>query len=147
MKNAILFIVAIVVMLLGLALCNASKTQQSPNTQVAAAPAPAPAPEQRPVAPLTKQQKKEVAAFQAKLRRQFAEEQERNFLSNGFDFTVRTNGKDATTIRYTSVLVSRPLVYKLMNESDLANTLKTIGFKKAIFSDGYDAEWTYDLRK
>lgn len=148
MKRAVLFLLLAVVVAAFLnQLSPTNSKEKAAQPTAAAAPAPAPAPEQRPVAPLTKQQQKDVTAFRVKLRKQFAEEQERNFLSNGLDFTVRTSGKESTTIKYTSVLVSRPFVYKLMNEGDLANTLKTIGFKKAIFSDKFETTWTYDLNR
>ena len=36
------------------------------------------------------------------------------------------------------VLMSQPLVYKLTNESDFLSNLREGGFRKVIFTDGYD---------
>jgi hypothetical protein len=43
--------------------------------------------------------------------------------------------------------MSRPLVYKMANETDFLESLEKIGFKKVIFSDGYNYSWTYNLGK
>ena len=96
--------------------------------------------------PLSAKQKQEVALLQANLRKDFAREAENRFLSSGLDFTVKASGKGNTTITYTYILMSRPMVYKLVNESNLLRDLKTIGFKKVTF-DGYDYRSSYDLTK
>lgn len=74
-----------------------------------------------------------------------AEQMEKKMLSEGMDFEFSVSGADKTVLRVKYVLMSRPLVYKLTNETDFLQNLKDAGFKKVIFTDGYDESWTYDL--
>lgn len=77
----------------------------------------------------------------------WANETEHKFLSQGQDYRIEAFGPKATSLRIKWVLIGRPYVYKAMNEGDLAGNLRKRGFKKVIFTDGYDAAWTYDLSK
>jgi len=95
--------------------------------------------------PLTAKEKKARAKDEAAARKNYAHDAERRMLSQGFDFHIFVSGKDSTVIKYEFALMSRPLVYKLVNEHGILEELKDIGFKKAIFYDGYNYSWTYDL--
>jgi hypothetical protein len=75
----------------------------------------------------------------------FAEELERNYLRKGMDVNVRLLGQNKTTIRLEYILFSRPMVYKLTNETELLDVLKNKGFKEVIFYDTYRYTWKYDL--
>ncbi len=80
-------------------------------------------------------------------REQMADRMETNLLSQGMDVRIKLSGPGKTVMKMTYVLMSRPLVYKLTNESDFLDNLKKAGFKKVIFHDGYNYSWTYDLKK
>lgn len=85
-----------------------------------------------------------VARFQARTARlKYAEDYERGLLDQGMDATVRSEGTNADSLTITYVLMGRPAVYKLINDSELMSQWKALGFKKVRFSDGYDASWTY----
>jgi hypothetical protein len=43
--------------------------------------------------------------------------------------------------------MSRPLVYKLLNDTEFVANRKREGFRRAIFTDGYDRTWSIDLTK
>lgn len=60
---------------------------------------------------------------------------------------VKVKGKNSDILEIKYVLMSRPLVYKLANDGKVYQTAKEWGFKKIVFSDGYDSSWTYDLTK
>jgi hypothetical protein len=74
-----------------------------------------------------------------------ADQMEKRLLSQGIDATVAVSGSNKTTITFTYVLFSRPLVYKLTNETDFLQDLRAAGFKRVVFSTGYGTTWTYDL--
>ena len=40
---------------------------------------------------------------------------------------------------------SYPLVYKFQNEMKINDQARVFGFKKIIYTDGYDETWTVDL--
>ena len=58
------------------------------------------------------------------------------------DMYVRTSGPGNTTITFRYVLMSRPMVYNLVNDAGFMAKLRSLGFKKAVFTDGYDETWT-----
>ena len=82
-----------------------------------------------------------------KQRERIAEEMERNYLSEGMDVHIRLSGPEKTIMKMEYVLFSRPLVYKIVNETDFLANLKKAGFQKVIFDDRYNYSWTYDLGK
>jgi RNA polymerase subunit RPABC4/transcription elongation factor Spt4 len=75
-------------------------------------------------------------------RAKFAKEYERQLLDKGMDVYVSTQGKDKSVLRVKWVLVSRPLVYKMINDGSVMGNLRNLGFKKLIMTDGYDSSWT-----
>lgn len=79
-----------------------------------------------------------------------AERMERLFLDRGLDVHVALRGRSKSTIELRYVLMSRPLVHQLTESGSLRDgaflrNLQDIGFRKVIFSDGYDESWSYTL--
>ena len=82
---------------------------------------------------------------QAFARQYYSDELEKVYLSKGMDVEVSVSGTDNTTIKLKYVLMSRPLVYQMTNDSSVTGKLRELGFKKIIFTDGYRNTWTHDL--
>lgn len=78
-------------------------------------------------------------------RRSFAGTLEGNYLREGMDVTVRATGTNATTLRLTWILVSRPMAYQLSENGELFATLRAQGFRRFEISDGYDKMWYWKL--
>lgn len=64
------------------------------------------------------------------------------FLTMGMDVNIRLSGKEKTTIKMENILMGRPLVYRLTNETKILELLQNTGFKRVIFSDG-ETNYTY----
>lgn len=82
-----------------------------------------------------------------KQRAEFVSRYEDALLSKGMDVVVTASSPEKTTFKMKYVLMNRPLVHKLINEGDMLENLHGRGFTKAIFTDGYDKTWTFDLKK
>jgi hypothetical protein len=71
------------------------------------------------------------------------------FIKSGMDVKVTARGKDKTQLRIEYVLMSQPLVYKFQNEIKIGDQARAVGFKKIIFTNGFDSSleqtWTVDL--
>jgi hypothetical protein len=80
-------------------------------------------------------------------RKEFASELERGYLKSGMDVTVRVTGGSSTTLQIQYVLMSRPMVYKIANETNFLARCRDLGFKVVVFTDGFDATWRYDVIK
>lgn len=78
-------------------------------------------------------------------REAMAKRLEQNYLKKGLDVYISLNGKDKSTMKLKYVLFSRPLIHNLINDSEFTGSLRTAGFTKVIFTDGYDNTWTVDL--
>ncbi len=78
-------------------------------------------------------------------RKDFAKLLEKTYLDNGSDVYVSTSGNNHTVLRIKWVLMSRPQVHDTVNRQEEMSMLKALGFKKIIFSDGFEEGWTYDL--
>lgn len=78
-------------------------------------------------------------------REAFANYAEEHFLKSGHDFHVTVNGPNKTTITFKYVLMSRPMVYKINNETSFMTRLRSEGFRKLIMTDGYNETWTVNL--
>jgi hypothetical protein len=89
---------------------------------------------------------KEAAGEARGKRLIFAKEYERGLLQAGMDATVRAEGKNADTLTITFVLVNRPLVYNMINDSATMSEWSSMGFKKVRFSDGYESSWSHSLQ-
>lgn len=70
---------------------------------------------------------------------------EQEYLKKGMDVDISLSGADKSTIKFKYILISRPLVYQLMNDSDFMSNLRSAGFKKVIFTDGYYHTWNIDV--
>lgn len=79
-------------------------------------------------------------------RKEFART-ENNFLKNGMDVTLTTTGAKGTILNFRYVLVSRPFLYKLANETEFLKNCKRVGFTKVNFTNGHNASASYDLIK
>ena len=87
----------------------------------------------------------EAEKGRAEVRAKYADEAERLFLDQGLDFHVTVSGRSNTTISFKYVLMSRPIVYKMQNDTNLMQRLREMGFKKLIMTDGFYETWTFDL--
>ncbi len=93
-----------------------------------------------------KRREKEIEKWaKVTARELFAETVEKNYLEKGMDVSLTLSGPDKTTIKFKYVLMSRPLVYQLTNDSEFMGNLRKAGFKKVIFTDGYFHSWTNDI--
>jgi hypothetical protein len=72
------------------------------------------------------------------LRAKAAEDYEKKNLLNGMDTRVRVDGPWNTTLYLKYALMSRPLAYKLMNEGDFLASMRTMGFVRIHFSNGFE---------
>jgi len=78
-------------------------------------------------------------------RRSFAKEAEQHMLEQNFDMYVKVSGPKDTIITFRYVLMSRPTVYQVINDSGFMGRLRALGFKKAVFTDGYYSTWNQPL--
>lgn len=78
-----------------------------------------------------------------KQRKEYAKTFEGNLLSVGMDATVRAQGKDATTIVITHVMVNRPFVYQFQRDQATLSTLQKYGFQRVVLSDGFGQSWDF----
>jgi hypothetical protein len=78
-------------------------------------------------------------------RQAAAERMQRNLQSKGIDVQVTLEGKDKNEIRFEYIRFSRPLMFRIQNETELLWNLQRDGFKKAVFTDGQLHTWKYDL--
>jgi hypothetical protein len=88
---------------------------------------------------------KEDAEDAKNKRLDYAHNYEELCLKAGMDATVRVEGKSGETLVITYVLVNRPFVYNMMNDSETMTTWRNHGFKKVQFSDGYESSWTESI--
>jgi hypothetical protein len=81
---------------------------------------------------------------QIQARVDFANRMEKAFLDQGMDVYVTTPGKLKDTLKLKYVLMSRPMVHQMM-QSTLPDNAKKLGFKRMVFTDGYDESWSANL--
>jgi hypothetical protein len=86
-----------------------------------------------------------IAKVSQQQRQIYASAMEEIFVKNGLDVRVTATGTKKDQLRLRYVLMSKPLVYKFQNEMNLDDRARDVGFKKIIFTDGYDETWTIDL--
>ena len=110
-------------------------------------------PDMRKIEQLAQKQQHEAVERQAaqdrenaiRSRKDFADQAERQYLLQGMDVHLEARGRDADTLYLKFVLLGRPDVYQFSTDSDLQAKLRELGFKKAIFTDGYDETWTVNI--
>lgn len=86
-------------------------------------------------------EKKITDNVMVQMRKDFANKLELTHLDRGMDTTVTTEGKEHRSLRVRWILMSRPLVHKFINDSNYMATIKSMGFKKLIYTDGYNNTW------
>lgn len=79
-------------------------------------------------------------------RKKYASTLEYNFLDNKLNVEVSTQGKDNTQLKLKYALMSKVFVHQLL-KTDFAENTKKLGFKKIIFTDGYNDTWELDTSK
>ncbi|MEI6125055.1 MAG: SH3 domain-containing protein [Pseudomonadota bacterium] len=90
---------------------------------------------------LSENEKKRIEA-----RKLFAKQYENTLLDKGLDFYATTEGEDNTTFKLKYALMTRPLAHQMSKETDFLSTLKSLGFRTAILTDGYNETWSIDLQ-
>jgi len=78
------------------------------------------------------------------MRKNFAATYQSHLLDNGMDAYVSTHGKQDTTLKVKFILISRPLIHKLTQQGDYWLSLKNMGFKKVIFTNGFNDTWEFN---
>jgi hypothetical protein len=86
-----------------------------------------------------------IAKVSQQQRMLYASAAEETFVKNGMDVKVTASGAKKDQLRLKYVLMSQPLVYKFQNELKINDQARVLGFKKIIYSDGYDESWTVAL--
>jgi hypothetical protein len=79
------------------------------------------------------------------LRKAYANDAERRMLDVGRDFYFSVEGKDSSILRIRYVLMSRPLVHQMVNNSKIMDQWRDLGFNEVIFTDGYNNTWRQKL--
>ncbi|MBN5173055.1 hypothetical protein JY430_13115 [Stenotrophomonas maltophilia] len=93
------------------------------------------------------------AILQGKLKGQmralFASTTEESFIRRGMDARVTAGGAEQATLQLNYVLMSRPLVYQITNESPIRQEARSLGFKRIVFTNNVSGSpsesWTVDL--
>jgi len=89
-------------------------------------------------------------ANDAEGRKRFADTLDTTFLKAGRDASFKVSAQKNTTLEMVYVLVNRPMVYQITNDSKFLENAWNAGFKKVIFRSGYgygSNAWTYDAPK
>ena len=86
-----------------------------------------------------------AATLMIEQRKQFAKTYEKNLLDQGMDVYASTYGKDNTVMEIKFVLINRPFVHNFLKDASAIATLRSLGFKKLILTDGYDSTWSVNL--
>ena len=83
-------------------------------------------------------------------RELYASTVEEVLVKNGMDARVSATGSDKTQLRLKYALMSQPLVYKFQNEIGIDEQARFFGFKKIIYTNGFDSSlgetWTVALK-
>lgn len=87
--------------------------------------------------------------IESTLRDTYASSIEEIFVKNGMDIRVNAVGDGKKTLRLKYALMSQPLIYKFQNEVNLDTQAKAIGFKKIVYTNGFESDlgsiWTVKL--
>jgi hypothetical protein len=89
------------------------------------------------------------AQVEQQRRELYASMMEQIFIKQGMDVRVTARGKEKEQLHISYALMSRPLIYQFRNEASLETGARSFGFKKIIFTNGFDSSigstWTVDL--
>ncbi|MGB8399838.1 hypothetical protein [Bradyrhizobium sp.] len=83
-------------------------------------------------------------------RKRFADTLDTTFLKAGRDASFKVSGPKNTVLEMVYILVNRPAVYQIANDTKFLENAWNAGFKKVIFRSGYgygSNSWTYDAPK
>jgi hypothetical protein len=87
-----------------------------------------------------------AAAQGLKKRQELVRDMDRDFLDKGMDVKLAMSGAEKTTLSLECLLFNRPMVYTLVEKTDLIPNLKNAGFKEVIFSNkALSYSWEIDL--
>jgi hypothetical protein len=90
---------------------------------------------------------KAVRERMIKKREALAKSMDRDFLSKGFDVKIQLNGSDKTVMKMDCVLFNRPMIFALIDKSDLLQNLRDAGFEEVTFSNkNIKFSWEIDLK-
>jgi hypothetical protein len=82
-------------------------------------------------------------------REMYASFVEHVFIKEGVDAEVSATGKDKEQLRISYALMSRPLMYKFENNSNIKEQAVGLGFTKLVYTNGFESQlgrtWTFDL--
>lgn len=76
-------------------------------------------------------------------RKSFSENLDTTFLKAGRDVHISVSGPKNTILRINYVLLNRPAVYQIQNETDFLERAWRAGFKRVILGDGYTSAWEF----
>jgi hypothetical protein len=83
------------------------------------------------------------------VRQMYASATEESFMKDGMDISVTASGAMKDQLRLKFALMSQPLIYKLQNEVDLPKVARSLGFRKIVYTNGFEGSmgntWTVDL--
>ncbi len=85
------------------------------------------------------------AIARAEARKHFAKNLEQVFLEKRMDTDVSASGTKNTVLKIKWVLASRVTANDL-SKSGILEQAENSGFKKVIFTDGYERQWWWDLK-
>jgi hypothetical protein len=77
----------------------------------------------------------------------FAKALEGRLLEEGKNVDLIATGPKFTTLKYKWIGVSKSFVYQIQNDTTFLENCQTLGFKKVVFTNGYDETYTWDLSK
>ena len=83
-------------------------------------------------------------------RKRFADTLDTTFLKAGRDATFSVSGPKNNVLEMVYILINRPAVYQIVNDTKFLQNAWNAGFKKVIFRSGYgygSSSWTYDAPK
>lgn len=90
-----------------------------------------------------------LSEVQQQRRVMYASLLEEVFIKQGMDAQVTATGKNKEQLRISYALMSRPLMYKLENSSNIKEQAGALGFSKLIYTNGFESQlgrtWTIDL--
>lgn len=73
----------------------------------------------------------------------FARNFEKGMLDRGYSMEFVAKGKNKEILEVKYVLMTYALAHQMMNTGNFENSVKMLGFKKVIFTDGYSKNWYY----
>lgn len=84
------------------------------------------------------------AAADVRSRVAYAQNLDYEFVKDGFDFSIKTDGENNDVLRVQHIRMNRPMVFKF-TESNFLTRAKAAGFRRVTFTNGWGSVWRYDL--